>query len=84
MVRLKVSPETLPPNVTAAVLPTETVRDPVRVIAPVFCERFPVPMKLRSAAKVTAFVMVVPPEPASREPPLTVKVPAVAPEPPRA
>ena len=84
LVRLKVSPETSPPKVTAAVLPTDTDREPVSVIAPVFCVRLPVPVKLRSAASVTALVIVVPPEPVSRTPPLTVKRPAVEPEPPRA
>ena len=84
LVKLNVSPETSPPKVMAAVPPTLRMREPVRVIAPTLWSRLPVPVKFRSAARVTGLVMEAPPAKASSVPPLTVNVPAVPPAPPSA
>ena len=62
---------------------TVIVRDAPSVMAPVVCVRLAEPVKTRSVPSVSALVIVALTE-ASTVPPLTVKVPAVPPLPPRA
>ena len=76
-------PPMMPPKVSVFA-PTVIVRLVTpREIAPVFWVRLAVPVKLRSAPRVTALVIVASTE-ALSVPPLMVNVPAVPPLPPNA
>ncbi len=78
----KPAPEMSPLSVSVFAA-TLIAREPVRVMAPLFCVRLAVPTKSRVAPSETALVIVAATD-ASSEPPLTVRSPAVPPAPPKA